>query len=77
MASESVTTFTLNNEDFCQTPGEVAFLHAWRGADDVGKLRMRKALIAGVAGRLPPVEVVEAMTDAERRAFLDALPEPG
>ena len=55
-------------------PNEVAFLRAWRAADDEGKRDAEKLLRAGVAGLLPTVEEIKAMTKAERRAFIDSLP---
>ena len=58
-----------------ESPCEVAFLAAYRAADEAGRKRIRKLLAAGLAGLLPPVEVVESMKPDELHAFADASPE--
>ena len=69
MATESLSIV------MAETPHEVEVLAAYRAADEAGKKRAIKLLAAGVAGLLPPVAVVEAMTPDELRAFADALPD--
>lgn len=58
-----------------ESPCEVAFLAAYRATDEAGRKRIRKLLAAGLAGLLPPVEVVESMKPDELQAFADASPE--
>ena len=55
-------------------PLEVAFIKAWRAADDEGKRYIDKTLRLAEAGKLPPFETIKHMSMAERRAFIDAIP---
>jgi hypothetical protein len=57
------------------TRQEVEFLLTYRQADKAGKRRLTKVLYAAEAGRLPPVEQIQAMTPMQARAFADSLPE--
>lgn len=54
---------------------EVEFLLRYREADAAGKRRLDKVLAAAGRGELPSVEQANKMTDAEKIAFADALPE--
>lgn len=61
--------------EFLTDPQEVEFLRLWRAADDEGKRNIDKVLRAAAAGLLPDVGTINAMTQAERGAFIASLPE--
>lgn len=70
-----MNTFLLNDGDIA-TGDEAEFLRVYRNADEMGKNRILRLVHAAKKGQLNVTkEQAEAMTEAARNAFMDALPE--